>query len=104
MLARDTFSLENYREAQRVSDEWLTLVERAETVDKELPAELRAAFFQLVAYPVKASAGIQELYIAAGRNRLYAAQGRPEANAEAQKVRTLFAADAALASEYHRIE
>jgi Glycosyl hydrolase family 115/Gylcosyl hydrolase family 115 C-terminal domain len=104
MLAPETLSLVNYREAERVSREWQDLVARAERLNAELPQEQRAAFFQLVLYPVKASAGIQELYIAAGRNRLYAAQGRVSANAEAEKVRALFAADAALAREYHQIK
>lgn len=104
MLAPDTLSLVNYREAERVSDEWRDLVRRADRVNAALPAQFRAAFFQLVGYPIKASAGIQDLYIAAGRNRLYASQGRPGANAEARKVRSLFAADAALAGEYHQLK
>jgi hypothetical protein len=104
MLAPDTLSLVNYREADRVSEEWRDLVTRADRLNEALPPEFRAAFFQLAGYPIKASAGIQDLYIAAGRNRLYAAQGRPGANAEAEKVRSLFAADAALARDYHRLE
>jgi hypothetical protein len=52
---------------------------------------------------VKGSAGIQELYIAAGRNRLYALQGRASANVEAARVRALFEADGALARQYHQL-
>lgn len=103
MLAPNTYSLVNYRESERVLAEWQALVADAERVHRELSAEHRAAFFQLVLYPVKASAGIHELYIAAGRNRLYAEQGRVDTNAEAARVRALFAADAALAREYHEL-
>jgi hypothetical protein len=103
MLAPDTYSLVNYHEADRVLAEWAQLVTRAEHVYAELPEEQRAAFFQLVLYPVKASAGIHELYIATGRNRLYALQGRASANAQADRARALFKADADLVRAYHQI-
>jgi hypothetical protein len=103
MLAPDTFSLVNYREAERVSAEWAALVERADRVYAQLPEAQRTAFFQLVLYPVKASAGIQELYIATGRNRLYALQGRTSANAQADRARALFAADGDLVRAYHQL-
>jgi hypothetical protein len=93
----------NYHEAERVLADWVQLVARAERVYAELPAEQRAAFFQLVLYPVKASAGIQDLYIATGRNRLYARQGRASANAQAERARALFAADAELVRAYHQL-
>jgi hypothetical protein len=104
MLAPETLSLVNYREAERVLAEWRELVADAERIDGELAERYRAAFFQLVLYPVKASAGVQALYVAVGRNRLYATQGRTAANVEARKARELFAADAALARDYHRLE
>ncbi len=52
-------------------------------------------------HPVKASAIVNELYITAGKNHLYAAQGRASANDVASETRSLFAADAALADEYN---
>jgi hypothetical protein len=103
MLAPDTFSLTNYREAERVLAEWRNLVARADRLDARLPAEHRAAFFQLVLYPVKASAVIQDLYVAAGLNQLYARQGRSDAGAFAARAREQFATDGALARSYHTL-
>lgn len=76
LLTADTFSLIHYREAERVSEAWSDLVGAAEGVYKALPEEKRDAFFDLVLYPTKASATVAELYMAAGRNQLFAKQGR----------------------------
>ncbi len=43
------------------------------------------------------------MYISAGRNRLYAAQGRVSANAHARRVRELFQQDKELSEAYHRL-
>jgi len=103
MLAPDTYSLINYHEAERVRDEWRKLLLRAEAIDTALAPEYRDAFFQLVLYPVKACANLQELYIANGLNRLYTRQGRTAVNAQAARVRELFAEDGRLVSEYHSL-
>lgn len=103
LLAPDTYSLINYREAERVLEEWRDLVKRAERLNKALAPSYRDAFFQLVLYPVKAGANIHELYVATGLNRLYVAQGRAAASTQAARVRELFAADGALADAYHAL-
>ena len=100
-LEPDTFSLVHFNEAERVFADWQALTDNAERLYNELPPDERDAFFELVLYPTKASAIVNELYIAAGRNRLYATQGRASANDLAQQARALFAADAALTSEYN---
>ena len=41
------------------------------------------------------------MYVAAGKNRLYATQGRASANLYADSVKALFARDADLAREFH---
>lgn len=103
LLDPETYSLVHYREAERVLDEWRDLVASAKSLDAALPAQARDAFYQLVLYPVTASAVVQELYIAAGRNKLYAVQGRVSANREGARVRALFAEDAALVQRYHTL-
>ncbi|MBK8476629.1 MAG: glycosyl hydrolase 115 family protein [Opitutaceae bacterium] len=103
MITPDTLSLVNYRESERVLAEWADLVARAEKMEAALPAAARAAFFQLVLYPIQACANLQELYVAAGLNKLYAVQGRTNTNAEAARVRRLFAADAALVERFHAL-
>lgn len=100
-LEPDTFSSVHYREADRVYSDWKSLTERAERISQQLPEDKRDAFFELVLHPVKASAIVNELYITAGKNHLYAAQGRASANDVASETRSLFAADAALADEYN---
>ena len=66
-----------------------------------MPPAARDAFFELVLHPAKAYGQVAELYIAAGRNRLYAAQGRASANDQAARVKALFQADIDLANYYN---
>ena len=101
LLEPGTYSLENYGEADSVREEWRTLTERAEQIYKRLPDNAKDAFFELVLYPTKACAQVNELYIAAARNRLYASQGRASANDYAARVRELFQADADLSAAYN---
>ncbi len=103
MMAPDTFSLVNYDEAERVLSQWRELVAKTHRLQSMLPKGSHDAFFQLVAYPVFASAAVQEMYVAVGRNRLYAAQGRTDAADQAQSARKWFAADQRLADEYNAI-
>jgi len=103
LLEPDTFSLENYHEADRIEAEWRNLQKKAEDLQKLLPKEAQDAYFELVLHPIKASAIVNEMYIAVGRNRLYAKQGRAEANDFAALARSLFKADAGLSDEYNHV-
>jgi hypothetical protein len=103
MLAPDTFSLLNYREAERVLEEWKSLLHRAEKIDAALPAQARAAFFQLALHPIKACALVNELHVTVGRNQLYATQGRASTNGRFERARDLFHADAALARQWDEV-
>lgn len=100
LLAPDTFSLLNYREAEGVLGEWRTLEARANRLETALPAEARPAFFQLVLHPIEACRIVNELLVTAGRNRLYALQGRASTNLLAARARELFQADAALTARW----
>ena len=103
LLEPDTFSLTDYQEADKILDEWQTLTRQAEQIYASLPENERDAFFQLVLYPVKASAQVVELYIAVGKNHLYAKQGRASTNDLAAQARALFQADADFSSEYNHV-
>src|SRR5574344_418783 len=103
LIEPGTFSLVNSREAERVLAEWQDLVSRAEKIEAVLPAAAHDAFFQLVLYPIQACANLNELYIAAGRNRLYSVQGRFDTNREAERARQAFDNDAALVQRFHSI-
>jgi Glycosyl hydrolase family 115/Gylcosyl hydrolase family 115 C-terminal domain len=102
-LEPGTFSLTQSHEAERVESDWQDLVDRAERVRDQLPVAAQAAYFELVLHPVKASATVNELYIAAARNHLYAQQGRASSNDWAARTRQLFAQDAALSAEYNSL-
>ena len=93
--------MENYCEADRVLTEWTVITEQAEGIYAKLPNSARDAFYELVLYPTKASAMVNELYIAAAKNRFYAARGDPRANEFARQTRELFRQDAELSDYYN---
>lgn len=101
MLAPDTYSLANYREAERVIADYRALVERAKAFYQELPAQSRSAFYQLVLFPIEASCNLNEMYFAAGKNNAYATQGRAIANAYAEQTLARFQKDAELTRYFH---
>ncbi len=101
LLEPGTFSLQNYDEADTVLADWKALTARAERLYRQLPANQKDAFFELVLYPVKACAIVNELYIAAAKNHLYSAQGRASANDYAARVHDLFQADADWSATYN---
>jgi hypothetical protein len=100
-LTPDTYSLENYREAERVCGAWNALARRAEAVEAALRPDQRDAYFQLVLYPVLACANLTNLYVAAARNRCFADQARASTLAEAAEVRRLFHRDHELRDRYN---
>lgn len=63
-------------EAQTRLDEFAALVGSAESIQARLPADARAAFYELVLYPLRASALINRKVLLAERSRLWAEQGR----------------------------
>jgi hypothetical protein len=102
LLEPTTYSLINYREADTVSADFNVIAAKAEQIYNSLPDNAKDAFYQLVLYPTKACAQVTELYITAGKNRLYAEQKRASTNDLAAKARALFAADAKLSEYYNR--
>lgn len=101
LLEPGTYSLANYREAETVADQFQELTNKAESIYANLPDVTKDAFYELVLYPVKASAVINQLYIAAGKNQLYAEQARASTNDLADEVERLFGEDAELSSYYN---
>ncbi|WP_229257881.1 glycosyl hydrolase 115 family protein [Duganella margarita] len=100
-LEPNTYSLVNYNEAASIVEDYNAIAARAEKISAALPANQRDAFYQLVLYPVKASAVVNELYVTAGLNQLYGLQGRAATNDLATRARALFAQDAELVRRYH---
>lgn len=101
LLSPSTYSLINFREADRIVAEYNQLVQQAEAIALALPVECADAYYQLVLFPVKACANLNDLYVTAGRNRLYFAQGRSATNDLATRAEQLFARDAELTKYYN---
>ena len=101
LLAPETYSLLNFNEAERVVADYAALAARADALRKKLPKAYVDAFVQLVWFPIHASANLNALNVAAGKNRLCVDRRQPCANAYADEVETLFAKDAALTRLYH---
>jgi hypothetical protein len=102
LLSPDTYSLINYREAEKVVADYNELAEKGEKIYKKIPAEYKDAYYQLVLYPVKACANLNELYFTVARNRLYAKQGRFKTNELAEKAKELFVEDKKLSDYYNK--
>jgi hypothetical protein len=85
LMEDDAFSVVHHGEAQRRLEEHRSMLRRAESIYERLPAAQRDAFYQLVLYPVRVAALVNEAFINADFSRLYARQGRVSANAHADK-------------------
>ena len=101
LLEPGTYSLVDYREAEKALTDFQELTAKAEEIQSKLPENQRDAFFELVLYPTKASAIVAQLYILAGKNQLYTNQGRASANDLAAQARALFQQDADLTAYYN---
>ncbi|MCX6328286.1 MAG: glycosyl hydrolase 115 family protein, partial [Bacteroidia bacterium] len=102
LLSPSTYSLINYKEADKIVSDYFTIWSKAENVFAKLPSEKKDAFYQLVLFPVKASAMVNALYLFASKNSLYARQGRAATNDMADRVQSIFREDTALMGYYNR--
>ena len=96
-----TYSLTNYKEAETIVSDYNKLADKAESIYKLLPPEYKDAYYQLVLFPVKACANLNELYMTQEKNHMYAKQERAATNIMAEKVRELFKEDSILTEYYH---
>lgn len=101
MLKPDTYSLENYREAETVVDDYNSLLVKANNIYNKLSENNKSAFYQLVLSPVAFCSNLNEMYVAANKNKKYAEQGRASTNYYAEKVKEHFFKDAELTAYYH---
>jgi glycosyl hydrolase family 115 (putative glucuronidase)/glycosyl hydrolase family 115/BACON domain-containing protein len=101
LLSPTTYSLSNYGESERVVQEYRALEQAAERINRELPAEYRAAFYQLVLHPIQASANLNDMYFTVALNQRAAAQGRASTNELAERAHELFARDARISAFYN---
>ncbi|WP_089378199.1 glycosyl hydrolase 115 family protein [Lutibacter flavus] len=102
LIDASTYSLTNYNEATNIVEDYNSLAKKALAINDQLPAIYKDAYYQLVLFPVLASANINELYVSAAKNNLYAKQGRTSTNFYADKVNQLFDKDTELTNYYHK--
>jgi Glycosyl hydrolase family 115/Gylcosyl hydrolase family 115 C-terminal domain len=102
LLNANTYSLINYREAENVVADYNAVAAKAKEISDKLPQAKRDAFYELVLFPAKACAQLNEMYFAAGKNALFAKQGRASANDMAEKTRTLFQVQTNLMDYFNR--
>ena len=102
LLDANTYSLVNYGEFENVVADFDAIAKKAQDISDTLPEEKRAAFFELVLFPTKASAQLNEMYLAAAKNNFYAQQGRASANDFGEQTRSLFAAETNLMNYFNR--
>lgn len=65
--ATTVFSVVNHLEADRVISLWRDVATKAEALRDKIAPEAQDAYYQLVLYPAKASAGVAEIYLAAAK-------------------------------------
>lgn len=100
MLDSSTFDLQS-GEWRHVRDEFMTLETEALRQYLTIPDEARDAYKELILFPVQAMANIYDLYYSVAMNRALAADGNPQANEWADRVRKCFDRDAMLMADYN---
>jgi len=102
LIDRNTYHVVNYREAEREVGAFIKLAEQVDSVEALLPSKYHDAYYQLVKYPVAASANLNEMYYYWGLSGHYASQGRAATNDYVSLVGEKFNNDKALTDYYHR--
>ncbi len=102
LLDWNTYSLLHYREFETVVQDYNSLAQKAGVLYHQIPESHQEAYFQLVLFPIQASANLNELYYATALNHHYHRQGRASTNQFADRVRELYEKDSLLTLEYHQ--
>lgn len=95
-----TYSVLNYDEADRLLASWAGLEARAQAVHDGLDAGAQPAFFQMVLHPIQAGSLVNQIYVGAAKNNLYAGQKRTAANTVMMDVISLLGADSNLTDRW----
>lgn len=85
-VSSGTFSVVNYREAERILERWQALAARTKSLQEELPEELKPAFSQLVSHPAVTGAIFHSVMIGIGQNYQFAQERRNYANTLANQI------------------
>jgi hypothetical protein len=80
------FSIQHYNEVDRRLAAYERIAAQTTTIMNQLDSDARPAFFQLMYYPVKGSALVNQMTLGAQKNRFFAAQQWAAANLMKTKV------------------
>lgn len=87
-IVNTDFSFINYNEAENRMADYDRIANKSERILKELPDKYKAAFYELVFYPVKGATLMNKKMLTAQQNRWYSLQGRASTELYANKVRS----------------
>ena len=87
-IVNTDFSFINYNEAENRMAEYDRIANKSEKILEELPDKYKAAFYELVFYPVKGATLMNKKMITAQQNRWYALQGRASTELYANKTQS----------------
>ena len=103
LLDQHTYSLWNYKEAGKVTEDYNDLLRKAAQWNDSLPVAYRDAYYQLVLHPVEAGANLQALYTAVAENKKAYDERSALVNDFAKKAAKLFVKDSLISERYHRL-
>lgn len=84
------FSFINYNEAEERMQAYDRIAAKSEKLLNALPEAYKAAFYELVFYPVKGAALMNKKMLTAQQNRWYARQGRAATNLMAERTKAYY--------------
>lgn len=101
LLDQNTYSLRNYREWENVANDYNALTNRAKDIYNKIPTEYKDAYYQLVMYPIEATANLYNLYHTTAKNHLYFQQQRAATNLMADSVKYYYEKDSLMTLYFH---
>jgi hypothetical protein len=101
LVEPNTYTLNNYEEADLVLAEWQKLAQDAQRLYHKIDSGAQAAFFEMILHPTLAGANFHKIQILSAKNNVYARQGRNIANAQADEVLKAFRTDYELSKRYN---
>src|SRR5690606_18381573 len=103
LKSKTPYSLTNYKEADNVVNEYNNLAQEAVALYNKIDPKYKNAFYQIVVFPVVASANINELMVTIEKNKLYKKQGRAVTNDLARNILELSVKDIKIREDYNRV-
>ncbi|KAL4963859.1 uncharacterized protein BDV14DRAFT_209602 [Aspergillus stella-maris] len=100
LIEPTTYSILNFREAERILNDWRQLAEAVQEIQDALPSERRDASYHFLTYPALAGYNYFQTILGQGRNRQYSFESRNSANTVANQVLEYFEDDYDLTKEY----